>query len=264
MATRFRRYVAIGDSSTEGLHDPDGSGGFRGWADRLAGHIATHQGGLEYANLAIRGRGTAQIRAEQVPIALAMEPDLVTVVAGMNDLLAPQFNARRVAAEVEAMFLAFAEAGVTVLSLTLPDLTPNLPFTRVTRPRLMAFNEELRAAGERIGVIMVDLGRFDDAANPRLWSEDRLHGNSVGHDVVARALAHGLGLPGFDDSWRQPLPPPDQPGRLAAVRADLRWAQVHALPWLWRYLRGRTAGDGLEPKRPQPLPLACRPMSSDT
>ena len=31
----FRRYVAIGDSSTEGLDDPDGRGGYRGWANRL-------------------------------------------------------------------------------------------------------------------------------------------------------------------------------------------------------------------------------------
>ena len=32
----FRRFVAIGDSTTEGMDDPDGSGGYRGWADRLA------------------------------------------------------------------------------------------------------------------------------------------------------------------------------------------------------------------------------------
>jgi lysophospholipase L1-like esterase len=263
VATRFQRYVAIGDSSTEGLHDPDGSGGFRGWADRLAEHVAARQGGLEYANLAIRGRTTRQIKADQLPVALALKPDLVTVVAGMNDLLNPQFNARAVAADVEAMFRAFADAGATVLSLTLPDLTPNLPFARIMGPRLVSFNEELRAAGDRVGAIMVDLGRFDDAANPRLWSDDRLHGNSVGHDVVARALAHGLSLPGFDESWRDPLPPPDRLARRAAVAAELRWLQVHALPWLWRYLTGRTAGDGLAPKRPQPLQLPATAFTAD-
>lgn len=137
MATRFQRYVAIGDSTTEGLHDPDGSGGLRGWADRLAGHLATTQGGLEYANVAVRGRSTAQIRAEQVPLALAMRPDLVTIVAGMNDLLDPQFDPRAVAADVETMFQAFADTGATVLSLTRPDLTPNLPFARIMGPRLV-------------------------------------------------------------------------------------------------------------------------------
>jgi lysophospholipase L1-like esterase len=256
--TVWRRYVAIGDSSTEGLDDPDGSGGYRGWADRLAGHIATTQAGaatFEYANLAVRGRTTAQIRAEQLPLALAMAPDLVTVVAGMNDLMMPSFDAAAVAAEVESMLRAFAETGATVLTVTLPDLTPNLPLTRIMRPRLHAFNEELRAAGERVGVVMVDLGRYEDAANRRLWSDDRLHGNAVGHELVAYALAHGLGLPGFDDSWSAAVPPPEEPAGLAALRAELRWAQLHALPWLWRYMRGRTAGDGLSPKRPDPQPM---------
>ena len=35
----FRRYVAIGDSTTEGLEDPDGQGGYRGWANRFAEHL---------------------------------------------------------------------------------------------------------------------------------------------------------------------------------------------------------------------------------
>src|SRR4051812_39625263 len=81
-AGRWHRYVAIGDSSTEGMDDPDGTGGYRGWADRLAEHLAAYQGSVEYANLAIRGRTTAQILAEQVPAAIDLAPDLVTVVAG--------------------------------------------------------------------------------------------------------------------------------------------------------------------------------------
>jgi len=38
---RFERYVALGDSTTEGLEDPDGRGGYRGWADRLAERVAS-------------------------------------------------------------------------------------------------------------------------------------------------------------------------------------------------------------------------------
>ena len=67
----WQRYVAIGDSSTEGMGDPDGTGGFRGWADRLAEHLAAAHGeGFEYANLAIRGKTTEQIEDEQVPATL--------------------------------------------------------------------------------------------------------------------------------------------------------------------------------------------------
>lgn len=258
----WMRYVAVGDSSTEGLHDPDGAGGFRGWADRLAGYLAEHQGGLEYANLAIRGRTTAQILAEQLPTAVAMKPDLATVVAGMNDILAPSFHAGTVAALVEKMFAALADVGATVLTFTLPDPTPNLPLARVMQPRVFAFNAELRAAAVRTGATMVDIASYSHVSDPRLWSDDRLHGSSIGHERVARALAHGLSLPGFDESWRDPLPPPEPAARIESVRADLIWAHQHALPWLWRKIRGRSAGDGLVAKRPQPRSLPAPGQST--
>jgi hypothetical protein len=73
--------------------------------------------------------------------------------------------------------------------------------------------------------------------------------------VVARALAHGLDLPGFDDSWRTPLPDWPRPPLGQVVLAEISWAQQHALPWLWRHIRGRSAGDGLPPKRPEPAPV---------
>jgi lysophospholipase L1-like esterase len=251
----WRRYVALGDSSTEGMDDPDSDGGYRGWADRLAEHLAVYQNGIEYANLAIRGRTTNQILTTQLPVALSLKPDLATVLAGMNDILGSTFDPVAVAAEVEFMFRALADAGTRVLTFTLPDPTPNLPFTRRMQPRLVAFNAELRAAAERSGALMVDIAEFTGGSDPRLWSDDRLHGNSLGHARVAHALAHGLDLPGFDHSWREPLPPADPGPLVESVRANLVWAHQYALPWFWRNLRGRSSGDGLSPKRPQPAPV---------
>jgi lysophospholipase L1-like esterase len=252
---RWGRYVAIGDSTTEGLDDPDERGGYRGWADRLAEHIATAQGGLEYANLAIRGRTTAQIRAEQAPTALALEPDLVSVITGMNDILGRDFDGAVVVADIEAMFSEFAAAGATVLTFTLPDPTPNLLFSRHAQLRLRWLNDEIRAVAARTGTILVDVATHPDQSDPRLWSEDRLHGNSRGHALVAHALAHGLGLDGFDDSWRAPLGPAPRRDLATTVRDDLAWAHAYALPWLWRTVRGRSAGDGMGPKRPIADPL---------
>ena len=39
-AMKIERYVAIGDSQTEGLHDYYDDGELRGWADRFAGSLA--------------------------------------------------------------------------------------------------------------------------------------------------------------------------------------------------------------------------------
>src|SRR5690349_20830565 len=89
----FHRYVAIGDSSTEGLDDPDGRGGYRGWANRLADLIAQRQDApLLYANLAVRGLTTSQIRETQLAPALALRPDLVTLFCGTNDVVRRRFD----------------------------------------------------------------------------------------------------------------------------------------------------------------------------
>lgn len=66
---QIRTYVAIGDSFTEGLNDPypGEDDVFRGWADRLAEHIAEVNPGLRYANLAVRGKLVRQIVDDQVP-----------------------------------------------------------------------------------------------------------------------------------------------------------------------------------------------------
>ena len=60
-------FVAIGDSFTEGLHDPDPGGGFRGWADRVAGALSARQPGFRYANLAIRGKRLGDMFAGTKP-----------------------------------------------------------------------------------------------------------------------------------------------------------------------------------------------------
>ncbi len=143
----FERYVALGDSTTEGLDDPDGAGGYRGWANRLAERIAAHQGSLDYANLGVRGRCARQIKEEQLGPALALRPDLATVVAGMNDLLRGGFDARAIAEDVGDMQRALIDRGCVVLTFTLPDISRRLakgPFARLLSRRTLALDDELR------------------------------------------------------------------------------------------------------------------------
>ncbi len=256
---RFSRYVAIGDSSTEGLDDPDGRGGYRGWANRLAERLARAQGSLLYANLGVRGRRTDQILAGQLEPALAMEPDLATLFAGTNDAVARRFDADRVGADVERMQGALIAGGATVLSFTLPDLTPVMPLARLVRHRVAALNDALRAASARTGAILVDIARHPVASDPRLWSDDRLHANAVGHARIATALAQAIGLGGADGDWNAPLPPAPERSLLARVLVELRWTRRHLAPWVWRSLQGRSAGDGIHPKRPALRPVEPEP-----
>lgn len=253
----FHRYVAIGDSTTEGMDDPDGAGGYRGWADRFATHVAHAQPGhpLEYANLAIRGRTTARIRAEQLRPALDLAPDLATVVAGMNDILRGSFDVAAVAGDLFAMQEALVARGATVITFTLPDPAPVMPIAKPLRGRVVALNAAIRDACAASGAVLLDLGAHPVASDPRLWSEDRLHANSAGHERIAAALAHAAGLPGTDDTWTLPLPSPPSRRRHEVLRAELAWGRRHLLPWVGRHLRGKSSGDNRFAKRPNPSPV---------
>jgi len=246
----FHRYVAIGDSTVEGLDDPDGRGGYCGWADRLAARLAAEQGSVLYANLAIRGRTTPQIRREQLDAAVAMQPDLIAVVSGTNDLLRRRFDPIALRDDVEAMQGTLTSAGATVITFTLPDLGDIMPVARMVRARLLQMNQIIRDAGSKTGAIVCDFAAYPVASDPRLWSDDRLHANSAGHARIADALAWHLGLTA-DKSWAEPLPEAPPPTWSDQLRAEAAWTRRHLLPWIWRHLNGRSSGDGITAKVPR-------------
>jgi lysophospholipase L1-like esterase len=249
MVARFERYVALGDSSTEGLEDPDPAGGWRGWADRLAGRLAALQGGILYANLGVRGKLARQIREEQLDAALAMRPDLATLFAGSNDILQRRFDPSALRDELVRMQSALAAAGALVLGFTLPDLTGVMPVGRILARRVRAMNDALRSASAATGSRLVDFASCPAGSDPRLWTEDRFHVNSEGHERIAAALAQALDLPGSDDAWTRPLPGGDPRSRLARWADDLRWWRRHFFGRSWN---GPRRGG---PKRPRLEPV---------
>jgi lysophospholipase L1-like esterase len=254
-SVHFRRYVALGDSSTEGIDDPDGVGGYRGWSQRLAERIAAGQSGLHYANLGVRGLTTAQVRERQLTAALALRPDLATVFCGTNDVTGWSFDVRRVAADIEQMQRELVAAGATVLSFTLPDLTPLMPVARLIAPRIAALNEALFQASRATGSILVDFASHPSATDRRFWSEDRIHANAEGHARIADALADALRLPGSSAAWKQALPPEPGLTRRQWWSAEARWMGRHLLPWAWQGMTGRSSAEGRSPKRPDLAPL---------
>jgi lysophospholipase L1-like esterase len=256
--TEYPRYVALGDSQTEGLGDGDDVTGLRGWADRLAERIAQDTPDVLYANLAVRGRLAGQVRAEQLGPAVALRPDLATVVAGVNDLLRPRFDADEVAGHLEAMFAALTGQGARVATLTFPDIARITPLARPVSRRVADLNDRIREAARRHDVVVAETAHHPVVTDPRMWSPDRLHASPLGHARIAAAVAHALGLPGGDDTWTLPLPATDAPSGWRAAGVEVRWAGSFLGPWLGRRLRGRSSGDGRQAKRPGLLPVAAR------
>ncbi len=250
----YARYVALGDSTTEGMDDPRPDGTYRGWADRLAERLTQDNPNLLYANLAIRGRRTSQVREEQLGPALALEPDIATVVAGLNDLLRKRYDPDETAGHLEAMLSALQRQGATVMTFTLPDLGSVVPLARIVRPRLQGYNAAIREIGGRTGAIVLDLAATPVTSDPRLWSVDRLHANTTGHTRIAAGFCHAARARRHRHLVGGPVP--DGPAQAAAradrgrggVDEDLLHALDRAPPP--RPLVGRRARPETAPARP--------------
>ncbi|AIJ26550.1 lipolytic protein G-D-S-L family [Amycolatopsis methanolica 239] len=258
----YDSYVALGDSFTEGLNDFNPDGTFRGWADRLAEILAEGQPGFQYANLALRGKMLAEIIEEQVPVALELKPDLVTLCAGGNDVIVPGSDVDEIAAQLDEVIGKLRAAGIDVLVFNGPD-TKHLPLMSVLRGKIGIYNAHLWTSAVRHGAKIVDLWAMDPLHDPRAWSDDRLHFTAEGHRRIALRAAEVLGVPTSED-WREPWPVVDaRADWITNRRSDLAWTKTHLLPWIRRQLRGESMGDGLSPKRPQLAPFTARPPVSD-
>lgn len=251
-APKWRKYVAIGDSFSEGLNDvdPDNPAQFRGWADMLAGRLAERGAGdFHYANLAIRGRLIADITDNQLPAALELQPDLVSLVGGGNDILRPHVNPDLLALRIERAVIQIREAGADVLLATGMD-TKDSPIVSKTRKRTALLNANIWSIARRHGAHVLDLWGMRALRDWRMWGEDRIHLTTMGHERVCQAALVGLGLEPDSADWDVPLPPEPIPSRMQRWQSDAQWAKTHVFPWATRRLRGRSSGDEKVAKRP--------------
>jgi lysophospholipase L1-like esterase len=251
----FQRYVAIGDSFTEGVGDPDDTrpNGWRGWADRFAEVLAATSGpDFGYANLAIRGRKLPAILAEQLEPALALKPDLVTVHGGGNDVLRPRVDLDALAASYDEAVGRLSASAATVVVFTLADPGQNSALSLV-RGRMAIFNEWVREIAAKHDATVVDMWRMRGWKVAEIMDEDRLHLNAIGHQAMAIAVLDALGLP----HALEPLPLVEAPALTPSEqrRADLAWARSHLAPWVQRRVTGRSSGDNVNPKRPELAPI---------
>lgn len=248
----WSRFVAIGDSFTEGVGDPEpeSPGGLRGWADRFAEVLGGYDDDFAYANLAVRGKLMRQITEEQLSPALDLRPDLVSVCAGGNDVIRPGGDPDDVAAQLEYVLRQFRSTGATVLVFTGADVAFQ-PVFRSIRGKVAIYNENVRKVAQRHDCVVVDQWALEELQDPRYWADDRLHLNALGHHTIARAALDALNVP----NELRPLDPPPLPARSwrRARAEDVVWAKDHLVPWVIRRIKHVSSGDDVQPKRPEPV-----------
>ncbi len=273
----WRRYVAIGDSFTEGMcdPDPDAPDEFVGWADRLAtllARVARVRGAeFSYANLAIRGRLLDDVTDRQLPLGLALRPDLISIVGGANDIMRARVDLTALAGRLERAVETARSSGADVLLAT-PTDPAGAPLIGALRGRHAIHTANVWTIARRHGCHVIDQWGFTALQDWQMWAEDRIHMTTEGHRRVALAAFAALGLGPHDlgphelsshdlsssavgllsgRAWETPLPARPAPGRAQWARQNRDWAAQYLGPWVRRRLTGRSSGDQRLPKRPE-------------
>ena len=257
----YRRFIALGDSMTEGMSDQIIDGKYRGWADRTADVMATHWQDFSYANLAVRGKLVKQVLDEQIPVALNMvegSSTLISFHAGANDVIRPKYDPLRTIATYNEGIEKLKRSGATLmLFCVLEDSGAKTRTAEIWKERFEVFNNNVRKKSAEANAILFDPNSDDFWRDPRFISEDRLHLNSEGHRRVAQAVLARFDLP-HDPKWREKLPPLEKNSTLENVVINISWFYKYVIPWMGRRLRGRSSGDGRSPKYPEPITWSPR------
>ena len=190
-----RAYAALGDSFTAGRDSVDAER----WADLLAAGMRRVNPELRYENLAVDGATSAEVLEQQVEPALALEPDLATVICGANDvLLATRPDVESYASSFDAILRRLREGApdAMLVTATAPEGWHFMELRPRTEARLAEATKELnditRATAERYGVLCLPVAGHPALRDPATFSADGLHPSSVGHQLVARESAQYL------------------------------------------------------------------------
>ena len=241
------RYVAVGDSFSEGVGDERPDGSTRGWAGLLAQGLADATGEpVQYANLAIRGRKMRAILEEQLEPAIALKPTMISFNGGGNDMLRPQTDIPWIMQRTREALQHIQAAGIEPLLIAGADPTGGLPGGSRTRAK----GDEMTVAAYQLAAEL-DVRFCDNWSSVILkqrgyWSPDRLHLAPVGHRRVAANVLQTLGYEVPAD-WEITAPAVPKP----SLRQEVRYTREHVAPWVKRRLTGRSSGDGRSPQHPE-------------
>lgn len=239
------RYVAIGDSFTEGVGDVLPDGRERGWADLVAqGWADAAQHPIGYANLAIRGKLAWPIVEQQLEPALALGPTHLSFNGGGNDMLRPRSDVEHIADAFSRVLRRCDEEGVTLILLSGANPSGQLPMGAVVQRRGDLLSEAvLRRVQDRPDVVRALNWPDRELSRPPYWSEDRLHMNAAGHHRVAARVLHALGYEPPAPWWSPSASSIPGPGGLSYYRQFVG-------PWVQRRVTRTSSGDGRAAKHP--------------
>ncbi len=188
----WKRFVAIGDSFTEGIGDEVEGIVLKSWVDHF---VQLCVNDIEYANFAKRGLVTKEIRSQQLEKALTFKPDLVSLIAGANDVLKGRWNLQTYKNDMEFMIDKLSKTGADIMIANLPDFTVRLPLASEktsNKEQLLEANEVILSLSREYKLHHVDFWNHHVVNENTLWSKDFIHPNSKGYVKVAELIFNSL------------------------------------------------------------------------
>ena len=176
----WNRYVALGDSITEGYGmDPVEGIEPLPWVERVGRAVAR-----EHHNLGRRDMRARQIVETQLERAIDLQPDLVSIAAGPNDLL---YGLDTIAEDLEPLYAAFKDVDVftfTYMDMPRSGLLPD-EAVAVMQPRMEELHGVVREMAGKYGALVIDIYADPESRRPDFYSSDLRHANARGHAYVA-------------------------------------------------------------------------------
>ena len=219
------RVVAIGDSVTlgvgDGVQDPTGE---VGWA----AHVAHGLDASEFTNLAANGTRARNLIPDQVERALGLNPVVILLTIGGNDVLRGDFDEAEIEDCVREAVHRLRTSGAEIMLVSLAHITlfdlfhPSI--TRVMTGRIDRTNTAILRAIEGMDVTVIDGMRAMTQMGRVAWHMDRIHPSPIGHRGLAeRALVE---IP-----YRKvnSIPPPAEPASFVQISW---WFLKNGVPWI--------------------------------
>ncbi len=181
-------YAAVGDSFSAGIPRQTP------WPDRVAARLSERSPGLRYRNFATAGVTSSEVAAHQLGPALALRPDLISMVCGANDvILSVKPDEAEFARTLAAMFarIAAEAPAARVVTATYPPIVPSGcgPRTRErVREGFLRFNATIRRASRHHGAVCLDWQAHEEVAQRNNYALDGFHPSDRGHRLAAEAF----------------------------------------------------------------------------
>jgi lysophospholipase L1-like esterase len=223
-------FAVLGDSAASGVGDSDSAQNYFGWCYHLA--KAFHEP-LTYINVSRPGAQSKEVLEVQLPKIIDMQPDLVAVIVGGNDLLRNGFSPKELERNLNETLSKIEEMGSISMLLELHDPTQIVPMPRLLKRvclrRVNEVNRVTRKMAMRYGSIYLETRSLPDIYNLEKWHVDRMHPSRTGHQFLADSYAHLLRLRGFDVSHVD-----FTRGNNRSRKDSIIWMIKNGTPWFFK------------------------------